>query len=75
VNNAKSTLDALKTTDKTGQPSYLKAVVGARLDDKNYMQSNLRDAVAANASWKAYAKTDLEFAKFFNDDTFKSTVQ
>jgi hypothetical protein len=39
------------------------------------MQSNLRDAVGANGSWKAYAKTDLEFAKFFTDDTFKSTVQ
>jgi tetratricopeptide (TPR) repeat protein len=75
VNNAKTTLDAVKETGKSGKPSYLKAVVGARLDDKNYMQSNLRDAVGADGSWKAYAKTDLEFAKFFNDDTFKTTVQ
>jgi tetratricopeptide (TPR) repeat protein len=75
VNKAKSTLDAMKTTNKNGMPSYLKAVVGARLDDKSYMASNLKDAVAAKADWKAYAKTDLEFAKFFNDDTFKSTVQ
>jgi tetratricopeptide (TPR) repeat protein len=75
VNNAKTTLEALKTVSKSGKPSYLKAVVGARLDDKNYMQNNLRDAVGANGSWKAYAKTDLEFAKFFNDDTFKTTVQ
>lgn len=75
VNNAKSTLDAVKVAGKTGKPSYLKAVVGARLDDKNYMQSNLRDAVGADGSWKAYAKTDQEFAKFFNDDAFKTTVQ
>jgi tetratricopeptide (TPR) repeat protein len=72
---AKSTLDAMKDLGKTGKPAYLKAVVGSRLDDKNYMQNNLRDAVGSNGSWKAYAKTDLEFAKFFNDDTFKSTVQ
>ena len=39
------------------------------------MLNGLREAVGANAAWKAYAKTDLEFAKFFNDDTFKSVVQ
>ena len=75
VNKAKSTLDGIKTPAKNGKPSYLKAVVGARLDDKNYMQSNLKEAVTANADWKAYAKTDLEFAKFFTDAAFTSTVQ
>jgi tetratricopeptide (TPR) repeat protein len=75
VNKAKVTLDALKTPDKSGKPSYLKAVVGARLDDRNYLLNNLREAIGLNAEWKAYAKTDLEFAKYFNDDTFKSTVQ
>ena len=75
VNNAKTTLDAMKNLDKSGKPSYLKAVVGARLDDRDYMLNNLREAIGFNADWKAYAKTDLEFAKFFNDDTFKSTVQ
>ncbi len=75
VNKAKVTLDGLKETDKTGKVSYLKAVVGARLDDRTYMLNNLREAVGFNASWKAYAKTDLEFAKYFNDDTFKAAVQ
>ncbi len=37
--------------------------------------NNLREAIGFKADWKAYAKTDLEFAKYFNDDTFKSTVQ
>ena len=58
-----------------GKLAYLKAVVGARLDDRNYMFNALRAAVAADANWKAYAKTDLEFAKFFNDDTFRSIIQ
>jgi tetratricopeptide (TPR) repeat protein len=75
VAKAKSTLDSMKELCKCGKPSYLKAVIGAKLDDKNYLLSNLREAIGFNADWKAYAKTDLEFAKFFNDDTFKSTVQ
>jgi tetratricopeptide (TPR) repeat protein len=75
VNKAKSTLDNVQDPAKTGRPAYLKAVVGARLDDRNYMLNNLREAVAAKSEWKGLAKTDLEFAKFFNDDTFKSTVQ
>lgn len=64
-----------KVVNKSGKAPYLKAVVGARLDDRNYMLNNLREAVGVSASWKAYAKTDLEFAKFFNDDTFKAAVQ
>jgi tetratricopeptide (TPR) repeat protein len=75
VSKAKVTLDALKETEKNGKPSYIKAVVGARLDDRTYMLNNLREAAGLNASWKAYAKTDLEFAKYFNDDTFKAAVQ
>ena len=75
VAKAKSTLDGLKDLGKTGKPSYLKAIVGARLDDRTYMINGLKEAIGINSSWKAYAKTDLEFAKFFNDDTFKSVVQ
>jgi tetratricopeptide (TPR) repeat protein len=75
VTRAKTTLDNVKDAAKTGKSAYLKAVVGARLDDRNSMLTNLREAAAANAQWKGTAKTDLEFAKFFNDDTFKSAVQ
>jgi tetratricopeptide (TPR) repeat protein len=75
VNKAKVTLESLKELCKCGKPSYLKAVVGARLDDRNYAMNNLREAIGLKADWKAYAKTDLEFAKYFNDDTFKAAVQ
>jgi tetratricopeptide (TPR) repeat protein len=75
VNKAKVILDGLKELNKDGKPSYLKAVIGARLDDRNYMLNNLREAIGLKPDWKAYAKTDLEFAKYFNDDTFKSAVQ
>ncbi|HVN57820.1 MAG TPA: hypothetical protein VMT63_05955 [Bacteroidales bacterium] len=75
VNKAKVTLESLKELCKCGKPSYLKAVVGARLDDRTYAFNNLREATGLKADWKAYAKTDLEFAKYFNDDTFKGIVQ
>ena len=75
VNKAKVMLDGMKELCKCGKPSYLKAIIGARLDDRDYMLNNLREAIGFKAGWKAYAKTDLEFAKYFNDDTFKSAVQ
>lgn len=75
VTKAKATLDGIKELCKCGKPSYLKAVVGARLDDKNYMISGLKEAIGFKADWKEYAKTDIEFAKYFNDDSFKSVVQ
>ncbi|MCJ7821104.1 MAG: hypothetical protein MUP53_07860, partial [Bacteroidales bacterium] len=74
VNKAKTTMDSVKPC-KCGAPSYLKAVIAARLDDKNGMLDGLREAVGYNASWMNYAKTDLEFAKFFTDDAFKAIVQ
>jgi tetratricopeptide (TPR) repeat protein len=75
ANKAKITLDSMKEMCKCGAPSYLKAVVGARLDDRDYMLNGLREAAGFDAKWKAYAKTDLELAKYWNDDTFKSAVQ
>ena len=75
VNKAKTTLDAITVADKSGKVPYLKAVVGARLDNRDYMLNGLREAIGMNSSWKDYAKTDLELAKYWNDDTFKSTVQ
>lgn len=71
---AKTVLDNAPA-DATGNTAYLKAVLGARMQDRDYMFNNLRAAVAANAQWKAYAKNDLEFARFFVDNTFVSIVQ
>jgi hypothetical protein len=39
------------------------------------MINGLKEAFGFNADLKAYAKTDLEFAKFFADDAFKGLVQ
>lgn len=75
VNRAKVIMDGLAPNPTKGTPSYLKAVIGARLNDRTYLLDNLRQACTLEAKWKAAAKDDLEFAKFFADDTFKSIIQ
>jgi len=59
VAKAKSTLDSMKELCKCGKPSYLKAVIGAKLDDKNYMLSNLREAIGFKADWKLMQRQTL----------------
>jgi tetratricopeptide (TPR) repeat protein len=61
--------------DPDARASYLTAVANARQDNKDGVLASLRLAVGKDATWKAYAKNDLEFGKYFNDDTFKSIVQ
>ena len=74
INKAKTTMDAVKPC-KCGAPSYLKAVIAARLDDKDGVINNLREAIGYNTNWKNYAMTDLEFAKYFTDETFISLTK
>jgi len=69
INKAKTTMDAVPNC-KCGAPSYLKAVIAARLDNKDGVLNNLREAIGYNTDWKNYAMTDLEFAKYFTDDAF-----
>lgn len=69
LNKAKTTMDAVPPC-KCGAPSYLKAVIAARLDNKDGVLNNLREAIGYNTDWKNYAMTDLEFAKYFTDDAF-----
>lgn len=59
---AKSTLDGVASGD--AYTSYLKAVVAARTNDAAGVSLNLRDAVNKDASLKARAAKDLEFASF-----------
>jgi hypothetical protein len=60
---------------KCGAPSYLKAIIAARLDDKSAALASLREAISYNADWKNYANTDLEFSKYFLDDDFKALTE
>ncbi|MDP4185376.1 MAG: hypothetical protein Q8862_09470 [Bacteroidota bacterium] len=70
---------ALKVLDNANGQSakalYLKAVVAARTAKTNLMYESLQAAVKADPKVKALAKTDVEFAKFFNDAQFKAIVE
>jgi len=54
---------------------YLKAIVGANMEDETYMTSNLKSAVQSDPKMKDLAKKDLEFGAYFENETFKSIVQ
>ena len=54
---------------------YLKAVIGARTNDSAAVLENLKKACALDASFKQLAATDMEFAKFFENNDFMSIVK
>ncbi|MBP5658863.1 MAG: tetratricopeptide repeat protein [Paludibacteraceae bacterium] len=70
---AKKTLDAVAEPNAT--TAYLKAVVAARTNAKADVLSNLKNAVAQDASLKAKAASDVEFAKFAEDAEFLAIVK
>jgi len=74
LTKAKTTMDAVKPC-KCGAPSYLKAVIAARQDNKDGVFNALREAIGYNSDWKNYAMTDLEFSKYFTDDVFVSITK
>ena len=70
---ALSTLNSVKSDDALVY--YLKAIVGARTQNNDLLMNNLRTACSKSADLKANAKKDVEFGKFFQDNTFRSIVQ
>lgn len=69
---------ALKTLEACDQncpmANYLKAVVGARTGKENLLLESLAKSCEKDAKMKAAAKTDLEFAKYFENPKFKAIV-
>lgn len=66
----------LKCTDpQNAAVYYLMAVVGARSGNTTMMYDNLKKAVAEDASWKAVAKEDREFLKYFDNTDFQNIVK
>ena len=70
---AAKTLANIKEPNAT--TAYLKAVVGARTNDKAAVIENLKAAVAQDAQLKARAAQDIEFAKFAEDAEFQAVVK
>lgn len=70
---------ALRDLDAFERPNcfmkeYLKAVIGARTARENLLFESLEKAVEYNPEMKQKAKTDLEFAKYFNNTRFQQIV-
>ncbi|MDR3350854.1 MAG: hypothetical protein LBN98_04310 [Prevotellaceae bacterium] len=63
VQNYSKASDILKNVT-TAKASYLKAVIAARNGNASQVTSALQDAYAKDASLKARAQKDIEFAKF-----------
>ena len=70
---------AAKTLNAVAEPNattaYLKAIVGARTNDRAAVLANLKSAVAQDANLKGRAAQDLEFAKFAEDAEFQAIVK
>lgn len=71
--SAMNLLDQLEEQD--AMVYYLKAVTAARMDNSNVAFDNLRMAVDREESLKEMAATDMEFASYFENETFQSIVQ
>lgn len=70
--------EALRILNNIQQPGplayYLRAVIGARRQDNSMVFDNLRTAVNRDDNLKEYARTDMEFGRYFQDSTFESIV-
>jgi tetratricopeptide (TPR) repeat protein len=71
-NGALRDLEAYDQRD--AKREYLKAVVGARTARENLLFDSLKAAADMNPEMKEKAKTDLEFAKYFNNSRFQNIV-
>ena len=69
---ALSTLNSVRSEDALVY--YLKAIVGARTQNTDLLMNNLRTACSKSAVLKANAAKDIEFGKYFQDNTFRSIV-
>lgn len=71
--------EALQSIDDSDEADeaeayYLKAVIGARMKDKNMVVSNLKTAISKEGSLKAKAKKDAEFKEYMDDSEFQAAV-
>jgi len=72
--DAEATLNAMGEKD-SGWFYYLKAIDAAKQSKDDAVFENLRTAIEKTAEIKTYAKDDVEFIKYFENETFKTIVQ
>ncbi len=70
---ALSTLNNVE--EENAKVHYLKAIAGARTSQQEIVLSNLRTAIQMDSSLKEFAREDLEFRDFRDNETFTSIVE
>ncbi len=70
---ARKALAAVEKPNAT--TAYLSAIVGARTNDREAVYSNLKSAIAQNPALKQRARSDIEFAKYAEDEQFLAIVK
>ena len=70
---ASQTLNNVKEPNAT--TAYLKAIVGARTNDKEAVYANLKSAIEQDAKLKDRAANDIEFSKFAEEAEFQAIVK
>jgi Flp pilus assembly protein TadD len=54
---------------------YLKAIIGARTNDDKLFFESLKKAMEYNPEWKAKARTEMQFAKYFENTDFQAITK
>ncbi|NVN93805.1 MAG: hypothetical protein HXX18_00840 [Bacteroidetes bacterium] len=73
--NASAAATAVECATKDAQTYYLTAIIAARNNNANVVYDNLKKAIALDASYKAQAKEDLEFAKIAKTAEFENAIK
>ncbi len=69
---ARETLELVDRPNAT--TAYLKAIIGARTNDKDLVLEGLQVAIEKDVKFKEKVKKDIEFAKFAEDDDFQAIL-
>ena len=64
-----------KVEAESAKKNYVKAVIAANQNKEELALQSLKAAVSQDKELKARAKVDMEFAKYFENATFKSLVE
>ncbi len=73
TNGALRTLNAAPV--ESARIDYLKAIIAARTAKSSMLYENLGNAIKKDPAYRTLARTDLEFAKYFNDQNFMLLLQ
>lgn len=71
--SATTTIDCIK--EKTAYSYYLMAIAGARTNNIGMLTEGLTKAIQLDGKYKAQAKDDREFLKFFSNAQFQDAVK